>query len=52
MQNHKAKTRFRELNILNLGYGQFPSNNKYGIPTIKQTNIEEDIIKKYPLLTA
>lgn len=49
MENHKAKTRFRELNILNLGYGQFPSNNKYGIPTLKQTNIEEDIIKKYPL---
>ena len=32
MQTEKEKTRFLEQNILNLGFGQFYSSNKWGIP--------------------
>ena len=44
---NKLSTRFLEMNILNLGYGQFDGDGKYGFPMLRPVSVPN--IDKIPL---
>ncbi len=44
---YEDETRFLEQNICNLGYAQYDSDNKWGIPTMLSVSI--DNLKDIPL---